>query len=82
MPKKKTHSEFLADLGRLNAHADDLELQMGGTLAKYHQGYGYDIVYVMTTNNMSSDGQIEPGSAESDIRDGVNIEELERDGHA
>ena len=27
MPKKKTHSEFLADLGRLNAHADDLEIE-------------------------------------------------------
>lgn len=37
----------------IGAHADDLELQMGGTLAKYHQGYGYDIIYVMATNNMS-----------------------------
>lgn len=27
MPKKKTHSEFLADFGRLNAHADNLEIE-------------------------------------------------------
>ena len=36
----------------IGAHADDLELQMGGTLAKYHAA-GYDIIYVMATNNMS-----------------------------
>lgn len=36
----------------IGAHADDLELQMGGTLAKYHAA-GYDIGYVMATNNMS-----------------------------
>lgn len=36
----------------IGAHADDLELQMGGTLAKYHAA-GYEIVYVMATNNMS-----------------------------
>lgn len=49
----------------IGAHADDLELQAGGTLCKYRD-YGYDIVYVMTTNNMSggfqwlnADGTIE-----------------------
>jgi len=34
------------------AHADDLELDIGGTLFKYHDR-GYAIRYVMTTNNMS-----------------------------
>ena len=36
----------------IGAHADDLELQMGGTLAKYRD-YGYDVIYVMATNNMA-----------------------------
>jgi LmbE family N-acetylglucosaminyl deacetylase len=36
----------------IGAHADDIELQMGGTLSKY-QSKGYDIGYVMATNNMS-----------------------------
>jgi LmbE family N-acetylglucosaminyl deacetylase len=36
----------------IGAHADDIELQAGGTVAKYHAA-GYGIVYVMTTNNMS-----------------------------
>jgi LmbE family N-acetylglucosaminyl deacetylase len=34
------------------AHADDIEIGAGGTLAKYHE-QGYEIVYVMATNNMS-----------------------------
>jgi len=36
----------------VGAHADDIELNVGGTLAKYH-ARGYGIVYVMATNNMS-----------------------------
>lgn len=36
----------------IGAHADDIELQAGGTLAKYHD-CGYRVVYVMATNNMS-----------------------------
>lgn len=36
----------------IGAHADDIELTVGGTLSKYHQR-GYGVVYVMTTNNMS-----------------------------
>lgn len=36
----------------IGAHADDLELQAGGTLAKY-RAWGYGIHYVMATNNMS-----------------------------
>lgn len=36
----------------VGAHADDHELQAGGTLAKYHD-LGYEIHYVMATNNMS-----------------------------
>lgn len=37
----------------IGAHADDIELNVGGTLAKYRE-MGYDVVYVMSTNNMSS----------------------------
>lgn len=36
----------------VGAHADDIELNAGGTLSKYHQA-GYEILYVMSTNNMS-----------------------------
>jgi len=36
----------------VGAHADDNEIHVGGTLLKYH-ALGYDIVYVMSTNNMS-----------------------------
>lgn len=36
----------------IGAHADDIELQAGGTVAKYHDK-GYKVVYVMSTNNMS-----------------------------
>jgi len=36
----------------IGAHADDIELDMGGTLLKY-KDYGYEITYVMSTNNMS-----------------------------
>ncbi len=36
----------------IGAHADDIELDVGGTLLKYHER-GYDVIYVMATNNMS-----------------------------
>jgi LmbE family N-acetylglucosaminyl deacetylase len=36
----------------VGAHADDIELNVGGALAKYRAA-GYEIVYVMATNNMS-----------------------------
>ena len=36
----------------VGAHADDIEFNAGGTLSKYHQA-GYEILYVMSTNNMS-----------------------------
>lgn len=36
----------------VGAHADDIELNVGGTLIKY-RNCGYEIVYVMSTNNMS-----------------------------
>ena len=35
------------------AHCDDIELRFAGTMLKYHEDIGYDIVYVQTTNNMS-----------------------------
>ena len=34
------------------AHADDIELHCGGTLAKY-KANGYSVSYIMSTNNMS-----------------------------
>lgn len=56
MPKRtrktKDHAPMEFAILAIGAHADDIELQMGGTLAKYHAS-GYDIVYVMATNNMS-----------------------------
>ena len=36
----------------VGAHADDIEAQVGGTLAKYREA-DYEVVYVMATNNMS-----------------------------
>ena len=36
----------------VGAHADDIELDVGGTLLKYRDR-GYSVVYVMSTNNMS-----------------------------
>lgn len=36
----------------IGAHADDIELNVGGTLLKYRDA-GYKIVYVMSTNNFS-----------------------------
>jgi LmbE family N-acetylglucosaminyl deacetylase len=36
----------------VGAHADDIELNAGGTLLKYRDK-GYKVVYVMSTNNMS-----------------------------
>ncbi len=36
----------------IGAHADDIELNVGGTLCKYRDA-GYDVVYIMSTNNMS-----------------------------
>ncbi len=36
----------------VGAHADDIELNCGGTLVKYRD-LGYQIVYVQSTNNMS-----------------------------
>jgi LmbE family N-acetylglucosaminyl deacetylase len=36
----------------VGAHADDIEILAGGTLWKYH-ARGYEIVYVMSTDNMS-----------------------------
>lgn len=36
----------------IGSHADDVEAHLGGTLAKYHAA-GYEVVYVMSTNNMS-----------------------------
>ncbi len=37
----------------IGAHADDIEFNFGGTAIKYHEQFGYEIVYVMATNNMS-----------------------------
>jgi LmbE family N-acetylglucosaminyl deacetylase len=36
----------------VGAHADDIECTVGGTLLKYRD-VGYEVVYVMATNNMS-----------------------------
>jgi LmbE family N-acetylglucosaminyl deacetylase len=36
----------------VGAHADDIEIQAGGTILKYRDR-GYELIYVMSTNNMS-----------------------------
>jgi LmbE family N-acetylglucosaminyl deacetylase len=36
----------------IGAHADDIEINVGGTVLKYRER-GYELVYVMSTNNMS-----------------------------
>jgi LmbE family N-acetylglucosaminyl deacetylase len=36
----------------VGAHADDIEIHAGGTLLKYRNA-GYEVTYVMSTNNMS-----------------------------
>lgn len=36
----------------IGAHADDIEIEVGGTLEKYFR-LGYAVDYVMSTNNMS-----------------------------
>lgn len=44
----------------IGAHADDVEIHSGGTLAKFHD-QGYEIVYVQSTNNMSGGvGELQP----------------------
>ncbi len=50
----------------VGAHADDIEVGTGGTLRKYND-QGYEIVYVMSTNNMSGSNKVikEDGSIES-----------------
>ncbi len=37
----------------IGAHADDIEFNFGGTALKCHDQFDYEIVYVMSTNNMS-----------------------------
>jgi len=50
--KSHSPSSLKPTLMIVGAHADDHELCIGGTMAKYH-GQGYEIAYVMSTNNMS-----------------------------
>jgi LmbE family N-acetylglucosaminyl deacetylase len=35
------------------AHCDDVEFNFGSTMLKYHEQFGYEIIYVQSTNNMS-----------------------------
>lgn len=37
----------------IGAHADDVELNFGGTIAKYQALHNYQLIYVQSTNNMS-----------------------------
>ncbi len=46
------NEEVKRSIMAIGAHADDIEVHVGGTLAKYH-ALGYEVVYVMSTNNMS-----------------------------
>ena len=49
----------------IGAHADDIEIGSGGTLAKFHDQQ-YEIVYVMSTNNMS--GGVQELQADGSIK--------------
>jgi LmbE family N-acetylglucosaminyl deacetylase len=46
------NNEVKRTIMAIGAHADDIEINLGATLLKYHD-MGYEIIYVMTTNNMS-----------------------------
>lgn len=61
------------------AHADDLEIQTGGTLLKY-KDLGYDIVYVMTTNNFSGQQSWidENGERQKRLLDPEDMEKLRK----
>lgn len=48
------NKSFNRCLMAVGAHADDIEIGVGGTLEKYFR-QGYEIVYVMSTNNMSGE---------------------------
>ena len=39
----------------IGAHADDIEFNAGGTICKY-QDRSYELVYVLSTNNMAGKG--------------------------
>lgn len=61
----------------VGAHADDIEIHLGGTLWKYRQ-LGYEIVYVMATNNMSGNIQIANARGDHDIVSAPPIPMMER----
>lgn len=52
MKNIKPAEELNHTLMAVGAHADDIEMNVGGTLLKYH-ALGYGVDYVMSTNNMS-----------------------------
>lgn len=52
----------------VGAHADDIELNIGGTLLKYHDA-GYDIIYVMSTNNFSGGWKVKQSDGTAVSRD-------------
>ena len=50
----------------IGAHADDIELSFGATLLKYRKACGYEIGYVMATDNAS--GEISSYDAKGKLR--------------
>ena len=59
----KTKRKAITEVGTnralmaIGAHADDIEFNVGGTLIKYHD-MGYEIDYIMSTNNFSGTWKI------------------------
>jgi LmbE family N-acetylglucosaminyl deacetylase len=51
----------------IGAHADDIEFNAGATLSKY-RAVGYDIVYIMSTNNMSGSWSTLDASGKRQVR--------------
>lgn len=65
----KTQRKLMA----VGAHADDVELRTGGTLAKYHAA-GYEVVYVMSTNNFSGNWKVLTGQGKFMRKDPSHVE--------
>lgn len=61
----------------VGAHADDIEIGAGGTIEKYFR-VGYEVVYVMSTNNMSGSVHSLDADGNSVYADEANSEMMAR----
>ena len=61
----------------IGAHADDIEINTGGTLLKCRDN-NYEIVYVMSTNNMSGECQILQSDGSIECLEESNVDMMAR----